>query len=644
VQVGGRAIDDTRVISFPGAAFRRLCRQDEDLLARVVGLVADVVSGNEAMLRQRDRLASVGTLAAGLSHEINNPAAAALRQVAALRATLGGLLDGHAGAAAALPGRVQDALEAADSEEALGAWLADRGVADAWGTAAALAEAGADVAWAEQVGAERLPAVATAVAAGGLLDELDDALRRIVALTATMRDYAHLDQSPEADVDVTHGVETSIEMLSGLLEATSTVVSRAWARTTPIVAYPAELNEVWTALLRNAVEAAPGGTVEVRGEPLDGGGVRVSIADQGPGVPDDLRERIWDAFFSTKDGASGLGLDLARRTVVGRHRGKITLQPRSDGPAGSVVVVDLRRPDDRRRRPARPAPARRPAAREPGPARRLVTVRELEEGELLSATRRRCGTSVMLAEGRPYTQARSRARSSRLGHEHVGLPRTSEPSSSCRAAVQTGTARAVSRARVLLLDEDAFFDLLRCEPAVGAEIFSRFAPVFSKLEGLRASATSSWRSGARRGARARAQQPAAAAARGAAELREALGELEDAPRALAAAGVAPETLARAREALDGAVAGGAGDALGAADLEDELGAWLDERDVPGAWDAASALVEAGLALDAVAPVADGLEGPAAAAVLGGSRRPPARGARRRGCARTRRGSPRSSGR
>ena len=341
VQVGGRAIDDTRVISFPGAAFRRLCRQDEDLLARVVALVADVASGNEAMLRQRDRLASVGTLAAGLSHEINNPAAAALRQVAALRGTLGGLLDGSAGVAAALPGRAGDPLEAADREEALGAWCEERGIADPWGTAAALAEAGADVAWAERVGPEHLPAVATALAAGGLLDELDDALRRIVSLTATMRDYAHLDQVPEAEVDVTEGVETSLNLLGGLLEGTSTVVNRAWARTTPITAYPGELNEVWTALLRNAVEAAPGGIVEVRGEPLDGGGIRVTIADEGPGVAPELQDRIWDPFFSTKDGASGLGLDLARRTVVGRHHGRIALEPRGDGRPGSVVSVEL---------------------------------------------------------------------------------------------------------------------------------------------------------------------------------------------------------------------------------------------------------------------------------------------------------------
>jgi len=339
VQVAARAVDDTRVIAFPGGAFRTLCRGDEDLLSRVVALVADVSSTAEATLRQHDRLASVGTLAAGLSHEINNPAAAALRQVDELREVLGGLLDGRAGAAA-LPGGGGDPLEAADREEALAAWLAARGHPDAWDTAAALAEAGADVAWAEQVGMERLPAVATAVAAGGLLDELDDALRRIVTLTATMRDYAHMDRTPEADVDVTHGVETSIEMLAGTLEATSTVVTRAWARTTPIAAYPGELNEVWTALLRNAVEAAPGGVVEVRGEPLDGGGVRVTIADQGPGVPPELRDRIWDPFFSTKDGASGLGLDLARRTVVGRHRGKITLEPREDGP-GSVVRVEL---------------------------------------------------------------------------------------------------------------------------------------------------------------------------------------------------------------------------------------------------------------------------------------------------------------
>jgi len=339
VQVGARAVDPTRVLAFPAAAFRRLCRQDEDLLSRVVALVADVSSGAEATLRQRDRMVSVGTLAAGLSHEINNPASAALRQVDELRTVLAGLLDGRAGAAL-LPRGGADPLEAADREEELASWLAGHGRRDAWETAAVLAEVGADVAWAEEVGMERLPAVATAVAAGGLLDELDDALRRIVALTATMRDYAHLDRAPEADVDVTEGIETSIGMLQGTLEATSTVVTRAWARTTPIVAYPGELNEVWTALLRNAVEAAPGGVVDVRGEPLEGGGVRVTIADQGPGVPPELRERVWDPFFTTKDGASGLGLDLARRTVVGRHRGQITLEPRPDGP-GSVVVVDL---------------------------------------------------------------------------------------------------------------------------------------------------------------------------------------------------------------------------------------------------------------------------------------------------------------
>jgi signal transduction histidine kinase len=341
VKVAGRAVEDTLMLSFPGAAFRRLCSQDEDLLSRVVALVADVASGNEAMLRQRDRLASVGTLAAGLAHEINNPAAAALRQVDSLRATLGPLLDHPGQNGTPLPGRGADGLEAADREDELGDWLERQGVPDPWTVASALAEAGADVAWAEQVGAERLPAAARAVAAGGLLEELDDALRRIVALTATLRDYAHLDQAAEADVDVTAGVEASIGMLQNVLEATGTVVSRAWATTTPITAYPAELNEVWTALLRNAVEAAPGGVVEVRGEPLDGGGVRVTIADQGPGVPDDLRERVWDAFFSTKDGASGLGLDLARRTVVGRHRGRIALEPRPDGRGGTVVVVDL---------------------------------------------------------------------------------------------------------------------------------------------------------------------------------------------------------------------------------------------------------------------------------------------------------------
>lgn len=325
-KVEARALGAARVLRFPADAFRELCTRDVDLLARMVRLTGDVVATNEAAMRERERLASIGTLAAGLAHEINNPAAAALRQVAALRDALGVRTTAAPGAAAPT-----DALARADREEELAAWLTSAGLQKPWELAAALTDAGADVAWCEAVGADAIGPAARALGARGLLEELDGALGRIVHLVSTMRDYANLDRAPQQDVDVAAGIEAAALVVGIRLDL---------ERRGPVPrigGYPGELSQLWTELLRNAAQAGPG-AVEVTVRATRSGAVHVALADRGPGIPDALLARVWDPFFSTRPGSAGLGLDLARR-VVQAHGGRILLGERDGG--GTVVTVEL---------------------------------------------------------------------------------------------------------------------------------------------------------------------------------------------------------------------------------------------------------------------------------------------------------------
>lgn len=325
-KVEARALGPARVLRFPADAFRDLCTQDVDLLARIVRLTGEVVATNEGAMRERERLASIGTLAAGLAHEINNPAAAALRQVGALRDALGVRTTPAPRAVAPT-----DAIERADREEELAQWLTDAGLEEPWELAAALTDAGADVAWCEEVGAEAIAPAARALGARGLLDELDGALGRIVHLVSAMRDYANLDRAPEQDVDVAAGIEAA-----GLVVGIELELERIGS--VPLIAgYPGELSQLWTELLRNAAQA-DAGAVEVTVRATRTGDVHVALADRGPGIPDALLTRVWDPFFSTRPGSAGLGLDLARR-VVQAHGGRILLGEREGG--GTMVTVEL---------------------------------------------------------------------------------------------------------------------------------------------------------------------------------------------------------------------------------------------------------------------------------------------------------------
>lgn len=329
--LGARALDDVRMVCFPARAFRALCVEDEELLARVVRLAATVSSANEGALRQRERLASLGTMAAGLAHEIGNPAAAALNATRSLEAVIESLApEPLVGTTTPLH---SDALARADAEEALADALERTGVAEAYALAAALADSGLTADVLERVDPADLPTAVAGTQARALVGDLRESLARIVHLTAVMSDFSHLDQAPDAEVDVLAGVRAAAEVT----QARVTLVGDGLPR---IAAHPSELNQAWAALLANATAADPGATIEVRAV-LDDAHVRVEVVDHGPGMEPGVLARATEPFFTTRDGASGLGLDRARRIVEDRHGGRLELRSRPGVGTTAVVLLPV---------------------------------------------------------------------------------------------------------------------------------------------------------------------------------------------------------------------------------------------------------------------------------------------------------------
>ena len=320
----------------------------------------------ESTARQRESLITLGTLAAGLAHELNNPAAAATRAVDALEtacqtllSSLGRLAQGEISARQftaldALRREIgpqaaaQDPLALADHEQALASWLSSHGIAREWMIAPPLAAAGADVAWCEQAATvlgepalgPGLEWVASTLAAATLLAELKDSSRRISGLVAAVKSYSQMDRSSMQHIDVTDGIESTLLMLGYKLRDGVTVVRDYRADVPRIGAYPGELNQVWTNLIDNAIDAMAGhGTLRLSTR-AGGNDVIIEIGDTGPGMPPQVAARAFEPFYTTKDvgKGTGLGLDIARRIVVERHAGTITIDSR---PGKTVLRVRL---------------------------------------------------------------------------------------------------------------------------------------------------------------------------------------------------------------------------------------------------------------------------------------------------------------
>jgi signal transduction histidine kinase len=325
------------------------------------GLFFGIQNAQQAV-EQRERLLALGALSAGLTHELNNPASAAVRateslreRIAGMRHKLGSIASGSLERATleALVSLQEEAvdlaarapllspMEASDREEQLGDWFQLHGVADGWDMAPTFVQAGLDEAFLDRVAA----VVDTAAARGAtlegaihwldytveteqLMNEIEESTTRVSGLVSAAKQYSQMDRSPYQTVDVHDLLDSTLVML-GQKIGDGIAVERDYDRSLPrIEVYAAELNQVWTNLIDNAVDAMEGaGTLTVR-TGRDGDRMLVEIVDTGPGVPDEVRSRIFEPFFTTKPvgQGTGLGLDISWRIVVNKHHGDLRVQ------------------------------------------------------------------------------------------------------------------------------------------------------------------------------------------------------------------------------------------------------------------------------------------------------------------------------
>ena len=362
----GRGAARGRVLRVPAELLRDRANAWFPFGVHLIRGLVHTVRNIESVARQREALVALGTLAAGLAHEINNPASAATRAVDALEDTgeallssLGRLAEGSISAAqfAALdtlrreiepqsPGL--EPLAVADREDALSDWLVGRGVERDWLIAPPFAAAGLDVAWCERAAVlldggpleAGLEWVANSLSMATLLSEVKESTRRVSELVGAVRSYSQLDRASMQRTDLAEGLESTLVMLGHRLPGGVTVVRDYGADVPRIEAYAGELNQVWTHLIDNAIDAmGAAGKLRVSTRAHDDG-VIVEIGDTGPGMPEDVRAHAFEPFYTTKGvgEGTGLGLDVARRIVVERHGGEITIE---SGPDETVLRVRL---------------------------------------------------------------------------------------------------------------------------------------------------------------------------------------------------------------------------------------------------------------------------------------------------------------
>jgi signal transduction histidine kinase len=349
--VSGRAETDSRALRFPALLFPDLVQKMPELTKRLVGLMSDRIRETTRLEQQRDRLASLGKLSAGLAHELNNPASAAKRATSHLRDILKKIRDaslelGKRDLSPAQKSEIEklensftqqdavppDVLTVSDLEDQIDSLLRSHGQNDLWQLAAGLARRNIRPEVVESLFANldgdtaraALVRIGASVEVAGLLHEIESSTSRISDLVGAIKEYTYMDQAPVQNVDIVKGLETTLTILNHKLKQ-GVVVHRNYEPVPLLVnSFGSELNQVWTNIIDNAIDAMHGkGELRVRTY-RDEGCVVVEIRDNGPGVPLEVQPHIFEPFFTTKGvgEGTGLGLDTVQR-IVKKHRGNI---------------------------------------------------------------------------------------------------------------------------------------------------------------------------------------------------------------------------------------------------------------------------------------------------------------------------------
>src|SRR5206468_1073683 len=349
--VTGRAVTESRLLRFPASLFPELVQKMPELTKRLVGVMSDRIREVTRIEQQRDRLASLGKLSAGLAHELNNPASAAKRATSQLRTILRRIKDashelGRRELTSAQKSEIEkleasftqpdmvppDALTISDLEDQIDSLLRSHGQNDLWQLAAGLARRNIKPEVLESLFANldadtaraALVRIAASVEVASLLHEIESSTSRISDLVLAIKEYTYMDQAPAQNVDIVKSLETTLTILNHKLKQ-GVVVQRDYQKVPFLVdSFGSELNQVWTNLIDNAIDAMHGkGELRVRTY-RDDTCVVVEIGDNGPGISPEVKPHIFEPFFTTKGvgEGTGLGLDTAQR-IVKKHRGNI---------------------------------------------------------------------------------------------------------------------------------------------------------------------------------------------------------------------------------------------------------------------------------------------------------------------------------